>query len=232
MVKQDKILVDRVITKLKKGNHTNFLDPRELKLVIPFLSKARLEYQIYQPYNECERVILYIVNKPILDLIEIKSNDILEHRSIMGVLYNYGFDNSIFSDIIITNNSAYFYTFDMYIYELTHTINKIGKIKVELIKVDKNIIKKYKKNYETITIKVPSLRIDAVISKLLRLSRSKVTTLIELKEVTYNYSELKNFSLILKQEDTFSIRRHGKYKYIGINRTDKKNNIYIDLLKY
>ncbi len=232
MEKQNKILVDKVITKLKQGTHTNFLDPREAELVKPFLNKSRINYHLYNIYKDCERVILYVDKKPDIILIEISSDQSLKHNQVMGVLYNYGFDNSIFSDIIVDENKAYFATFKMYAHELTHVINKIGRNSVILKVVDANTIYKYSKKYEQITIKVPSLRIDAVISKLLRLSRSKVTDLINLKEVTYNYTELKNFSLILKENDTFSIRKYGKYKYVKVNKLDKKNNIYIELLKY
>ena len=47
------------------------------------------------------------------------------------------------------------------------------------------------------------------------------------KEIILNYDFLKDISYKLKENDIFSIKRIGKYKYIGSIKTTKSGNIII-----
>ena len=85
---------------------------------------------------------------------------------------------------------------------------------------------------QTKNIIVPSLRIDAVISKIINTSRSNSVDLIKNKCVILNYSILKNDSTILKENDIFSIRKYGKYKFSKVVKNTKKDNIIIEYFKY
>ena len=49
------------------------------------------------------------------------------------------------------------------------------------------------------------------------------------REVILNYEVLTNLSYLLKEEDIFSIRKYGKFKYIGKVKQTKK---IIILLRY
>ena len=79
---------------------------------------------------------------------------------------------------------------------------------------------------------VSSLRIDNVISKILNTNRDRVLEIIKNKEVLLNYDILSKNSYILKTNDIFSIRKYGKYKFINIINTTKKNKSVIKVLKY
>ena len=52
------------------------------------------------------------------------------------------------------------------------------------------------------------------------------------KEVIVNYDVMNKNSYILKENDIFSIRRYGKYKFVGIVKSTKKNNFIVRYLKY
>ena len=56
--------------------------------------------------------------------------------------------------------------------------------------------------------------------------------MIKKKEIILNYDFLKNRSYKLKENDTFSIKGIGKFKYIGILRQTKSNHFVIKILKY
>ena len=47
-----------------------------------------------------------------------------------------------------------------------------------------------------------------------------------------NYDYLKNTSYKLKNDDIFSIKKIGKFKYNGIIKNTKSNNLIIEILKY
>ena len=52
------------------------------------------------------------------------------------------------------------------------------------------------------------------------------------KEVNEAYEILSNPSYLLKEEDIFSIRKYGKFKYIGKIKQTKKNNYIVKIHKY
>ena len=56
--------------------------------------------------------------------------------------------------------------------------------------------------------------------------------MIKNKHVILNYSILKNSSTLLKENDIFSIRRKGKYKFSKIIKNTKKDNIIIEYYRY
>jgi RNA-binding protein YlmH len=50
--------------------------------------------------------------------------------------------------------------------------------------------------------------------------------------IILNYSLLKDGSINLKENDIFSIRKYGKYKFNKIIKNTKKDNIIIEYYKY
>ena len=222
-------LVEKNINRLDKLGSTYFLDPNEVKKVKSKLNKNM--YKEYKPYIDSERVILY-KDEPNILLYEIKCKNKLKHQDIMGALLNLNLDKSLFGDILIINNRYYFYVFEYIYKEIETNFTKINRYNIELIRCDLDLLKDYKRDYEEIELIVSSLRIDTVISRLLNINRSKIKELIKDKKVLLNYDILKNNSYILKENNIFSIRRYGKYKYIGISNNTKSNNYIIKVLKY
>ena len=108
----------------------------------------------------------------------------------------------------------------------------IGNKYVNIEEVNIDVLSNYKKKYEIKNIIVPSLRIDAVISKIINTSRSNCVDLIKNKCVILNYSLLKEGSIYLKENDVFSIRRYGKYKFSKVIKSTKKDNRIIEYYKY
>ena len=103
---------------------------------------------------------------------------------------------------------------------------------IDLIEVPLETLKDYQKEYEEIEIIASSTRIDTVISRLIQTSRPNIIEKIKNKEIILNYEILKNNSYQLKENDIFSIRRHGKYQYIGIIKETKNKNYIIQCRKY
>ena len=93
-------------------------------------------------------------------------------------------------------------------------------------------MKDYKKKYEIKNMIVSSLRMDTIVSKITNTSRNNSIELIKNKNVILNYSILKDGSITLKENDIFSIRRYGKYKFSKVIKNTKKDNIVIEYFKY
>ena len=56
--------------------------------------------------------------------------------------------------------------------------------------------------------------------------------MIKNKEIILNYNYLKDGSYKLKNNDVFSIKRIGKFKYIDIIKNTKSGNYIISIYKY
>ena len=218
------------IDKIKRGEHTFFLDPKEANLVKGKLKKD--EYKIYSPYPDSNKVILYKDKLPNVILYEIKSKTPLRHQNILGSMFSLNITNEVFGDIIVDNNKYYIFVLDIISNYIKSNLIFIKNSEVELEEIDLSTLEDYHQKYEEYSIIVSSLRIDTIISRITNTNRSSVIDRIKNKEILVNYEVLTKSSYTLKENDIFSIRKSGKYKFIGIEKTTKKDNYIIKYLKY
>ena len=222
--------IEKNLNRLYRKETTFFLDPKEQLELTKKLKKE--PYQIYIPYPDSEKNIFYIKEEPKVILYEIKSKIPLEHREILGTLFSLNITSELFGDIVITNNHYYIYVLESIAPYIKNNLLLIKNSHVELIEVPLETLKEYHKEYETIEIIASSTRIDTVISRLIQTSRPNIIEKIKNKEIILNYDILKNNSYQLKENDIFSIRRYGKYQYIGIKKETKSKNYIIECKKY
>ncbi len=229
-MKSDIYKINNAVEKIKNGKNTLFLDGREFKLVTAKLKKQ--EYKIYYPYKDSEKVMLYTGKIPNVKLFKIYTVEKLRHQDILGSLFALNIDSSCFGDIVLFNENYYvFVTVDMSSY-VKDNLKLIGKSKVTLEEVSLDTLDDYERTYEEHEIIISSLRIDNVVSAIINSSRSKAMDKIKNKEVIVNYEVMNKNSYVLKENDIFSIRKYGKYKFIGIIKSTKKNNYIVKYLKY
>lgn len=229
-MKSDVYKINNAVEKIKTGKNTQFLDGKELKIVTGKLKKN--EYNIYYPYKDSEKVMLYTGKVPKVKLFKIYTVENIRHQDILGSLFSLNIDSSYFGDIVLFN--GYYYVFvskDLALY-LKDNLKMVGNKKVSLEEVDLSVLDNYERKYEEKEIIVSSLRIDNIISGIINTSRKVALDKIKNKEVIVNYDVMNKNSYILKENDIFSIRRYGKYKFVGILKSTKKNNFIVRYLKY
>lgn len=229
-MKSDVYKINNAVEKIKTGKNTQFLDGRELKIVTGKLKKN--EYNVYYPYKDSEKVMLYTGKVPKVKLFKIYTVENVRHQDILGSLFALNIDSSYFGDIVLYND--YYYVFvseDLALY-IKDNLKMIGNKKVSLEEVDLSVLDNYERKYEEKEMIVSSLRIDNVVSGIINTSRKVALDKIKNKEVVVNYGVMNKNSYILKESDIFSIRRYGKYKFVGIVKSTKKNNFIVRYLKY
>ena len=229
-MKSDVYKINNAVEKIKTGKNTQFLDGRELKIVTGKLKKN--EYNVYYPYKDSEKVMLYTGKVPKVKLFKIYTVENIRHQDILGSLFALNIDSSYFGDIVLYND--YYYVFvseDLALY-IKDNLKMVGNKKVSLEEVDLSVLDNYERKYEEKEIIVSSLRIDNIISGIINTSRKVALDKIKNKEVVVNYEVMNKNSYILKESDIFSIRRYGKYKFVGIVKSTKKNNFIVRYLKY
>ena len=229
-MKSDVYKINKAVEKIKMGKNTQFLDGRELKIVTGKLKKN--EYNVYYPYKDSEKVMLYTGKIPKVKLFKIYTVENIRHQDILGSLFSLNIDSSYFGDIVLFND--YYYVFvseDLALY-IKDNLKMVGNKKVSLEEVDLSVLDNYERKYEEKEMIISSLRVDNVISGIINTSRKIALDKIKNKEVIVNYDVMNKNSYILKENDIFSIRRYGKYKFVGIVKSTKKNNFIVRYLKY
>lgn len=229
-MKSDMYKINNAVEKIKMGKNTQFLDGKELKIVTGKLKKN--EYNIYYPYKDSEKVMLYTAKVPKVSLFKIYTVENIRHQDILGSLFSLNIDSSYFGDIVLYNDFFYVFVSEELALYIKDNLKIVGNKKISLEEVDLSVLDNYERKYEENEIIVSSLRIDTIISSIINTSRKVALDKIKNKEVIVNYEVMCKSSYILKENDIFSIRRYGKYKFVGIIKSTKKNNYIVKYLKY
>lgn len=223
-------LIDKHIEKLYRYGYTDFLLPNEFLQVKNKLKKT--EYNVYKPYIDSEKVILYRKVKPEIVLYKIICSEPLRHQDVLGTLFSLNLSIYVYGDIIIDGNNYYIFVLPMITNYLENNLIKIKEVPIKLQRQELDVIENYQREYEECELIVPSLRIDAVISVVTGLSRSAVISKIKAKEIYLNYEILTNNSYNIKEDDILSVRKYGKYRYNKVIKKTKKDNLVIKIDKY
>ena len=222
--------IKKNVDKIRGGGYTFFLLPNIYKEVSYRLNKD--EYKLYYPYPDSDKVIMYSDNIPKIRLYEIISYYPLTHSEIMGSLFSLNIKNEVLGDIIVDNGKYYFYVMDEISSLILQEYSFVGNKSIKIREIDIHTLNNYRKKFEEKEIIVSSLRIDTVISRIIGTSRDKIKEKIKNKEILVNYKVLTNNSYFLHVDDVFSVRKFGKYKFMGIVKMTKKDNYIIKYLKY
>jgi len=138
----------------------------------------------------------------------------------------------MFGDIIVEDNKYYIYILDIIDNYIRSNLIYIKNSEIEFELKDIEYLKDYHHKFEENYIIVSSLRIDTIIARITNTNRNNVIDKIKNKEILLKNEILTKASQNLKENDIFSIRKYGKYKFIGIEKTTKKDNYIIKYLKY
>ena len=252
---EDKLLISRMLDKIKLSSEKNkieyldFLDLREQHLLQKIINVEKIENYIFSGVVEnAERKILLFYPEKLKDLLE--KNTILpikcirielpkemygkyNHRNYLGGLIKLGIKREKIGDILVFEDGA-----DIIILEEIEkfllanlvTLTRFSKSKIQSI--DLNNIREKKINKQELNIIVPSLRIDAVISDIIKTSRGKVEELLKEGKVFLNYEEVHKSTKQIKENDILVIRGKGKFEVGQIDGITRNGRIKLPVYKY
>ncbi len=168
-----------------------------------------------------------IVIKPV----SAKFAEKLSHRDILGSIMNLGIDRSLIGDIIVKNEICYVFCL-LRISE--YIVNEITRIRHTEVRcsISENIPEDATPNLQELSLIVPSLRIDVIVSKVFHISRSESDSLFSKGFVFANGREIEKSAANLKEGDTISVRGYGKFKFADVIHETKKGNLSVIIYKY
>lgn len=222
--------IEKIIDYLYNKGYTNFLTRKELALIKGKINKN--EYHIYEPYEDCSKVILYKNNIPDIKLYKIISTIQLRHQDILGTIFSLGLKEDTFGDIIKYQDSFYILLLPHLVEYFQYNLTSIKNNKIELIEENISLCNFFKQEYITKEYIVTSLRIDNIVSTITNNSRSQVLEKFANKEILLNYEENIKPTRILRENDIFSIRKYGKFKFSKVVKNTKKGGFIIEILQY
>lgn len=256
MQSEEKLIIARLMDKVKisktrnKIVHTEFLTIYEKDIIQKELNKMKFKnYLFFGGYGEAEAQLLIIYpekfDKEIVDknlnsiikAIKIKLPKELEgkynHRDYLGSVMKTGLNRNRIGDIIVHECEAYILVLEensMYIAEFLQGMTRFSKSKIEI--VDFQDIRIKPQEFEERKITTSSMRIDNIVSEIIKLSRSRTTELLIQEKVFINSKVETKPSKLVQEGDIIAVRGKGKFLIENVIGDNKKGKNVVLVKKY
>ncbi len=173
----------------------------------------------------------YPLSCVLIEPISRKFADDLTHRDFLGSLMGLGVRRQVLGDIIICENCGYLFCLDTISQYIVENLTQVKHTTVKCSLTDK-IPQNALPQPENVELIVASARLDAVISAVHNLSRSKAGLLFQQGKVFLNGREEQRASITLKENDKITVRGFGRFIFKGVLRKTKKERLVISLDKF
>lgn len=243
--KEDKELYSRADDALRlssirrKPCFLGFLNEREQYLLTDYISRFDCCYRFFGGYEGAVRNMLSVSGYDVSDDVfpidavyfKYRKSDKLSHRDFLGALMNLGIERSSVGDIIVSDGCAVCYVKQEISDYIRSQISKIGRVGVKLATESECKIT-FAYDIESLSFIVSSMRLDVIVAAITGLSREKTATLVLSGKVFVNYTENRNVSHILKEDDILTIRGNGKFIIKEQAGVTKKGRLKLNIEHY
>lgn len=189
-------------------------------------------------FEECERRMISFNN--IYDIpfpykvIKIENNskfNNLSHRDYLGAILALGIKRSKIGDLLVKDNCCYVPVCEEIEDFILNNLTNVSKVSCKVNLLEKiEDIPQFEFKEEIILIQ--SLRIDAIVSKLARISRGKAQALIEEGKVLIDYNRIRDKSNDVVEGTRVTIRGTGKFIISKVVGNSKSGKMKILVKKY
>ena len=161
----------------------------------------------------------------------IPSSSSVNHRDFLGAAMGLMIKRDYIGDIIVKEDECFMICHESVSSLIINELKSVGHISVKFDWYHEPI--EYHRSYsQTGSATVASLRLDSVLSAVLRVSRSKSSDMIKAGLVEVNHLNVLKSDFEIDNEDVLSIRGQGKYLIGFDGNTSRKNRYYINFSKY
>lgn len=216
---------------------TDFLDPRQQFIVESFANtRSNVRVAFGGGYDQAERKRAWIAPDYRseheadfnIELLEVSSSDSrytsLEHGDFLGALTGLGIKRDKVGDIHVHPNMCHAIISKEIIQYVDLQLHQVHKVSVvtDILPLDR--LQVMQVELEEQLVLVASLRLDAVLSELTRVSRAKVLPTIRAGQCRVNWKVEENPACLLQQGDMLSIRGHGRFQILSLEGATRKGN--------
>jgi len=223
---------------------TDFLDPREQYIVTSVIgSSGDVFVQFFGGFEDCERkrAIIYPsyftpsekdYQITLFEVFYPEKFVTIKHPELLGSLMGLGLKRGKFGDILLTDRQVQFLTCKEISDYIRLNLHKIGKTSIRIEEKPLTGAIQLVQNMEEQIYTVSSLRLDAVLSALIRYSRQKSALLIQQGLVKVNWKTVDQPSFLLEEGDVISARGFGRMKILSVGEKTKKEKWRISAGKF
>lgn len=252
----DRLLVSKMLdqielcSKRNKMQNTDFLDERQRNILQKVLHKMKIEnYIIFGGFEEAQRNICIFYSEKwsreiakknydeVMHVIEVILPNELQgkytHKDYLGGLMKLGLKREKIGDIVVWNEGAHIIVLNEIVSFIEQHLTTLTRFQKAQITV-KNIkdIHQCSIQKEEIEIMVSSMRLDNIVSELIKTSRSKSEEIIREQRVFVNYEVVEKLSKNISLGDKITIRGKGKFEIKEQIGKTKKGKTIIKAEKY
>ncbi|MCR5067057.1 MAG: hypothetical protein K6A14_03220 [Erysipelotrichaceae bacterium] len=213
----------------------DFLGPDEIQAAESFLGN-RVPFQLIGGYDEALRKRLIIGE-------EITPEDYvcclgagydsrfvsIDHRDLKGSVYNLGLDTGKIGDMWVKDGKMYLYVTREIAPAVCSLLQRVGRAKVSFSECPFAV---QQFEFEHLRINVSSVRLDSVVSAIVRKSREKGRQIIEKGLVNVNYKTIEDCTLVCNNNDILSIRMFGRFKIDNIVTNQRSGKYIIQVSRF
>ena len=155
-----------------------------------------------------------------------KFAEALTHRDLLGAVMHLGIERTETGDILIRDSTGYLFCTPKIGEYICRELSRVRHTSVrctEVTEIPSGITGKT----EAVQLQVSSLRIDGIIAKLWRISRSDCLTLFRSDRVFLNGRCTEHSSVLLREGDRVSVRGYGKFRFAGVEGQTRKGNLIV-----
>lgn len=197
---------------------------------------------LFGGYPEAERCMLGVFpdwQEPDNSVFPIKVLEIkkkydkeLTHRNYLGTILSLGIERNKIGDILVGKDVSYVFAAEDIAEFIKDNIRKIAGCGVDIRVCEPEDIKVPEKSFEIIGIVAASMRLDAVVAAMLKLSRSEAKAFIMSGRISVNHIEKEQTDFLLSEKDLLSVRGFGRAEIFEIGNKTRSDRIHVVLKKY
>ena len=218
---------------------TDFLDPYERRIAESILNQfMEISYKELGGLKESERKILLIfphyceyddMSIPIISLMIEGYTESFCHRDFLGSILNLGINREKIGDILIHENYTQLVVKQEISQFVLISLKRVGKEKVKVKEIPLGELSASNIEYRDVLTTIPSLRLDAIVSGGLNLSRNDSQKLIESGKLKVNWEPIQRVSKNVVEGDVISIRGYGRFILKSVEGISKKGRLRVKI---
>jgi len=156
----------------------------------------------------------------------------LNHRHYLGTVLSLGIERDKIGDILPDEDGAVIFVLEDIADFIKDNINKIAGCGVNITVEAGGDLKVPEKRFQLIETISASMRLDAVLGAVLKISRKDAKELSVSGNVSVNHMEAKGEAVKLKEGDLLSVRGFGRVEIVEIGDKTRSDRVHITVKKY
>ncbi|MEA4920265.1 MAG: YlmH/Sll1252 family protein [Clostridiaceae bacterium] len=218
--------------------NTFFLTPREQMEALSFCRSIGAPIYFFGGYMESERKMAFFLPdyincdtfdpSPYIKAVWAKTPFAsLSHRDFLGSLMAIGIERECIGDIIVKAQEAWFFLTPAITPHVIDTMVRVGRDGASLSELPLTDLPTFTSEIQEQTFTVQSMRADAIVAGIFRLSRSSCQELFAKGDININYFPCMDKDDPVSVGDIISLHHYGKAKILSADGKSKKGRTFV-----